>query len=81
MELNLRTTRPAIARHEGSVYVEVSLVPDDPMPGGDGRLPGPGVCGGARPPVALCLVFDRSGSMGEAAGEDWDGRTARCASA
>jgi Ca-activated chloride channel family protein len=57
MKLNLKSTRQGIARNGGSVYVEATLDPGRPR---DRH--------GPRRPVALCLVFDRSGSMGEPAG-------------
>lgn len=62
MRLMFRSTRPGIAREGGSVHVEVTLDPGDR---------------GGRPcerrhPLALCLVFDRSGSMGSLAG-GWEG--------
>ncbi len=58
MKLSLRSTRQGIAREGGSVFVEVSL---DPGRAPEAREP-------LRRPVALGLVFDRSGSMGEEAG-------------
>ena len=61
MKISLRSTRRGVAREGGPVYIEVRL---DPGP----RDAGPST---ERKPVALCPVFDRSGSMGGPAG-GWD---------
>lgn len=64
MKLTLASTRPGMARTGGSVYVEVAIDPGAPPTGSE-----------ASPrPVALCLVFDRSGSMADQAGNADRGR-------
>lgn len=61
MRPELRSTRQGIAREGGSVYVQVIVDPRAAATRDGGRdLP--------RRPVALALVFDRSGSMGGPAG-------------
>jgi Ca-activated chloride channel family protein len=61
VELTIRPSRPAISRQGGGAHLLVRAVP--PAPPARGR----------RRPVALVLVIDRSGSMGEPAAGDGAG--------